>query len=112
MADSDRRTRSKKTEKQRDEPFYESLPATYDHFMQAFPAAEEEAQEADRDHELLTGEQQPGTDPADQKFTAIITILLVAFVAIMLGVLFLRGLDTIKSSVPGRSAAGGAINLK
>jgi len=104
MADSDKRTRPKKNDKHRDEPFYESMPATYDHFVNAFPEAEDEA----REEELLTGEEQQTLEPEGQKFTAIITILLVAFVAIALGVLFLRGLDTIKSTVPTQAIPSSA----
>ena len=113
MADTNKRTRSNtdNTDKNRDEPFYESLPASYDHFVQAFPEAE--AEERERDDELLTAEEdQPAASPEDQKFTAIITILLVTFVAVLLGVLFLRGLDTIKSNAPNQSAPGGVLNLK
>ena len=35
----------------------------------------------------------------DARFTAIVTIVLTIFVAIAMGVLFLKGVDTIKSSV-------------
>ncbi|HEY2004672.1 MAG TPA: hypothetical protein VGH44_06180 [Candidatus Saccharimonadia bacterium] len=89
-----------KSDKQRDEPFYESLPATFDSFAGTF----EEEEDRERDTELLTGDQPHTPDRADQKFTAIITILLVAVVAIALGLLFLRGLDTIKSALPTGSA--------
>lgn len=89
-----------KNNQHRDEPFYESLPATFDSFAGAFEDEEDRA----RDEELLTGDEPRNFDRSDQKLTAIITIALVALVAIVLGVLFLRGLDTIRSTLPATSA--------
>jgi len=89
-----------KNNQHRDEPFYESLPATFDIFAGAFEDEEDRA----RDDELLTGDQPRTSERTNQKLTAIITIALVALVAIALGVLFLRGLYTIKSALPTTSA--------
>lgn len=106
---ADRSGPEKRTEDNRDEPFYESLPATFGTFADNFQAEEDLA--ADEEERLLTGEQTEAPR-ADSRLTAIITILLVAFVAIVLGILFLRGLDTIKSTVPSsQSDSSGSLEL-
>ena len=65
--------------------FYEAMPATY---QNDFPEITDES-----------------------KVTAVITLILVVLVALAMGLLFLRGLDTVKSSVPAQNDTSTAQTL-
>lgn len=69
-----------KKEHKREEDFFEAIPGT---FIEEFTLTDEEAEQRQHEH--------------DAKLTAIITITLTILVAIAMGVLFLNGVDTIKS---------------
>ena len=68
--------------------FYESMPATMDHYTY-------------RDDATAVPEpsdSNPARAEADAKFTAVTTLILVALVAVLMGILLFRGLDMIKNS--------------
>jgi hypothetical protein len=72
--------------------FYEAMPATADSFaFGANPSADES------DHGQAYDDDRP-TD--DGRMLALITLMLVALVAVALGMLFLRGIDAVKGAVP------------
>jgi hypothetical protein len=79
-----------------DEHFYESLPAAMGHQYYTPDAAEISPDEAEVEHDYTR----------EARTTAIITLLLSLAIAVILGVLFVRGLDTIKNTVPPSDSAG------
>jgi hypothetical protein len=89
-------TSSRRSKREREHEFYEFMAATADRYSFADPADEELARERELEH---------GQALEDTKLTAVITIVLTAVVAMALGLLFLRGLDTIKQVTPAQTGA-------
>jgi hypothetical protein len=82
---------------QNDDTFYEAMPATARSFGYGGDMVEDEAplEEVTDRHELTID---------DTKTTAIVTLILTGLVAIGVALLFMRGLDIIKSATPERPA--------
>jgi hypothetical protein len=80
-----------------DDNFFEALGTTASRYH--YRDASEDDNDIDRQHS------------SDGRLTAIITLVLVVLVAIAMGILMLRGLDTIRSSVPATSNSSGSLEL-
>ena len=82
--------------KKRDQDmFYEAMPATADQYRYAPDDTYDEPEPSPQE---LTDRERLTVD--DTKMTAIVTLILTALVALGLALLFLRGLETIKSAAP------------
>ena len=91
-----------------EETFYESLPATFGDFAGTAP---EEPDAANPDDQLFTDDQPERWAESEARFNSIVTIVLITLVAIILGLLFLRGLDVLKSNLPSRSDTSSSLEL-
>jgi hypothetical protein len=79
-----------------DEHFYESLPATLGHHYYIPDTSEITPDQAEVEHDYTR----------EARTTAIITLVISLLIAVVLGVLFVRGLDTIKNTVPPSNSSG------
>jgi hypothetical protein len=76
----------------RDEQFYESLPAMADRYMYRDVTMEE----PDVDSDFATVDET--------RLTAIVTIVLTILVTIGLGLVFIRGVETLQSVTPTQNS--------
>lgn len=81
----------------RDE-FYEAMPQAFSSRFHPDPLSEERIDEEPKEEQHAK----------DQRLTAIITIVLTVVVAFAMGLLFLRGLDSIKSVTPPQATSQSA----
>lgn len=83
------------------QPFFETMPLT------ASPYTYQGT--VDDTEDFFSDEEAEGRDGS--KITAIVTVVLVAAVAAALAILFISGLDTIRSSSPGQTSSSGSLEL-